>query len=592
MPVFKCKMCGGSLEVSEGMTVCECEYCGTKQTLPRDHSDAVTNNFNRANNLRMKSEFDRALELYEKIINLDPDEPEAYWGAVLCKYGIEYVEDPATLQKVPTCHRTQLESVLADVDYLSAIEHADPDQKRVLEAEAARIDALQKNILDIVGKEKPFDVFICYKETDEQGSRTQDSVIANDIYYQLTQEGFKVFYAAITLEDKLGQEYEPYIFAALQSSKVMLVIGTKPEYFNAVWVRNEWSRYLKMVKADRSKLLIPCYKDMDAYELPEEFSHLQAQNMGKIGFITDVIRGIKKVLRGGEAEKAPVAAAPAAAPAGADIKPLLKRASIFLDSGDFDSAKEYCNRALDIDPENSQAYYYMLLAEFKCRNKEEMSNLSIENGMKNNKVYINTYRFANDGIKSFLDNADKQSIYNYFMNKEKSAKTETEFAECVKGFEKIKGYKDADEKANAANKKMYIAAYELAESYFRKKSDMNAIKNAKEIYSRLGDYEDSKNKVKLCEMVAYSYLVDNYRKRKADINKSTLPDIISSGLLVIFGMVIVIIWRSFSFGVRERTVIVGMIGIMIMGVFGYLCIKFVYKRYHKIKKLKEKYNMN
>ena len=45
--------------------------------------------------------------------------------------------------------------------------------------------------------------FICYKETDKDGRRTQDSVLANDLYHQLTQEGFKVFFARITLEDKL-----------------------------------------------------------------------------------------------------------------------------------------------------------------------------------------------------------------------------------------------------------------------------------------------------------------------------------------------------------------------------------------------------
>ena len=80
-----------------------------------------------------------------------------------------------------------------------AIENADAGQKEFLEKEAIEIDKLQKNILEIVHKEKPFDVFICYKETDENGKRTLDSVIANDIYHQLTQEGFKVFYAAITL---------------------------------------------------------------------------------------------------------------------------------------------------------------------------------------------------------------------------------------------------------------------------------------------------------------------------------------------------------------------------------------------------------
>ena len=76
----------------------------------------------------------------------------------------------------------------------------------------------------------------------------------------------------------------------------MLVVGTKPEYFNAVWVKNEWSRYLKLLKTDRSRLIIPCYRDMDAYDLPDEFAHLQSQDMSKIGFVNDVVRGIKKVI--------------------------------------------------------------------------------------------------------------------------------------------------------------------------------------------------------------------------------------------------------------------------------------------------------
>ncbi len=295
MAIFKCKMCGGSLEISEGISVATCEYCGTKQTVPKSRGEIVTNLFNRANNLRLKCEFDKAEQVYEKILDIDNTDSEAHWGIVLCKYGIEYVEDPKTYSRIPTCHRTLYEAVLTDVDYLAATQNADAEQKELYKAEAELIDDLQKNILSIVNNEEPFDVFICYKETDEDGKRTVDSTIANDIYYQLTQEGFKVFYAPITLENKLGHEYEPYIFAALNSAKVMLVVGTKPEYFDSVWVRNEWSRFIKLTKTDRSKMIIPCYRNMDAYELPEEFAHLQAQDMGKIGFITDVIRGLKKV---------------------------------------------------------------------------------------------------------------------------------------------------------------------------------------------------------------------------------------------------------------------------------------------------------
>ncbi len=406
MAIFKCKMCGGSLEVTEGMTVCECEYCGTKQTIPKSHDDVLTNNFNRANNLRMKNEFDKAQELYEKIVSANPTEAEAYWGIVLCKYGIEYVEDPTTLKKIPTCHRTQYESVVSDVDYHSAIENADARQKELFEKEAAEIDKLQKNILEIVHKEKPFDVFICYKETDENGKRTSDSVIANDIYYQLTQEGFKVFYAAITLEDKLGQEYEPYIFAALNSAKVMLVIGSNPEYFNAVWVKNEWSRYLKLMKSDRSKLLIPCYKDMDAYDLPEEFAHLQAQDMSKIGFINDVIRGMKKVL----VKDTPVKTNNEVIKSNQNSSTgsLLKRASIFLENRRWEEATEYANKVLDIAPESGDAYAIALMAEYHVNDINKLCSFNcLKSDFSESFYYINAVKFG----RTDLIECHNESVY-------------------------------------------------------------------------------------------------------------------------------------------------------------------------------------
>ena len=332
MAVFKCKMCGGNIEFNPGESIGTCDSCGSVQTLPKGNDDIITNLFNRANNLRIKAEFDKAAEIYEKIVDEDNTNAEAHWGLVLCKYGIEYVEDPATHKRIPTCHRAQYESIMTDADYVAALENSDTTQQGVYTQHALEISSIQKGILAIVKDEKPFDVFICYKESDENGKRTVDSALANDIYYQLTQEGLKVFYAAITLEDKLGQEYEPYIFAALNSSKVMLVVGTKPEYFEAVWVKNEWSRFLKIMKNDRSKLLIPCYRDMDAYDLPEEFAHLQAQDMSKIGFINDVVRGVKKVIEGSQPKTQTVKETVVVNNAGSssNSSPLLKRAIMFL----------------------------------------------------------------------------------------------------------------------------------------------------------------------------------------------------------------------------------------------------------------------
>ena len=140
MAVFKCKMCGGDLEIVNGESVCECEYCGTKQTIPTTDSEKLTNLYNRANRLRFNNEFDKAAGIFENITAEYPEEAEAYWGLCLCKYGIEYVDDPATAKKIPTCHRTSLESIFDDSNFELAQEYADSVAQRLYREEAKEID--------------------------------------------------------------------------------------------------------------------------------------------------------------------------------------------------------------------------------------------------------------------------------------------------------------------------------------------------------------------------------------------------------------------------------------------------------------------
>ena len=294
--IIKCKMCGGDLTLTEGSTIAECEYCGTVQTVPTMDDDKKFVQFERAERLRKNCEFDKAAGVYESIVADFRQEAEAYWGLVLCKYGIEYVDDPATGKKVPTCHRSSFESIMEDPNFEQALENADAVARKVYREEAKQIEEIRKGIIEVSNKEDPYDIFICYKETAEDGQRTLDSVLAQDVYDALTDKGYRVFFSRITLEDKLGQEYEPYIFAALNSAKVMLAFGTDYEYFNAVWVKNEWSRYLKLMEKDKSKHLIPCFKGIDAYDMPKEFNKLQAQDLGKVGAIQDLLRGIDKLI--------------------------------------------------------------------------------------------------------------------------------------------------------------------------------------------------------------------------------------------------------------------------------------------------------
>ena len=508
MSIFKCKMCGGELHINPGESVAVCEYCGTTQTLPKLDDDRRANLYDRANHFRRNNDFDKAAGIYEQILNEDKTDAEAYWSLVLCRYGIEYVEDPATHKRVPTVNRAQYTSIFDDEDYKAAIQYADAAQRVVYEAEAKAINEIQKGILEISQKEEPFDVFICYKETDANGRRTPDSVLATDLYHQLTQEGFKVFFSRITLEDKLGTAYEPYIFAALNSAKVMVVLGTKPEYFNAVWVKNEWSRYLALIRGGAKKVLIPAYRDMDPYDLPEEFSHLQAQDMSKLGFMQDLIRGIKKLT---EVDKPAAKETVVVQESAANTAPLLKRAFIFLEDGDWDSADEYCEKVLDIDPENAQAYLGKLMADLRVRKVDDLANCEQPFDDKDN--YRKVMRFGDETLRDTLEdyithindrdeNARLTGIYNDAANAMSRADSEDAYRSAADKFKSIPDFKDADALAESCLDKAEICRkdgiYSSAKSKIAEDSTASC-EEALQMFQSIFGWKDADEQICACQ---------------------------------------------------------------------------------------------
>ncbi|MCR4792191.1 MAG: toll/interleukin-1 receptor domain-containing protein [Lachnospiraceae bacterium] len=509
MTVFRCKMCGANLTVTPGMEICECESCGTNQTLPKFTDERRVTMYERANHFRRNSEFDKAMNMYEQILNEDRTDAEAYWSIVLCRYGIEYVEDPSTRKRVPTINRSQHTSIFADEDYKEALKCATLSQKSIFESEAKTIDDIQKGILEISRKEEPFDVFICYKESDSEGARTKDSVIANDIYHQLTREGFKVFFAAITLEDKLGQAYEPYIFAALNSAKVMIVLGTRPEYFNAPWVKNEWSRYLKIIKSDPKKILIPAYRDMDAYDLPEEFSFLQAQDMAKIGFMNDLIHGIKKVVNADKDNKPSVSVnVPETViynkiNEGTGVEQALKRATFLLEDGDWNSASTYFEKALDLQPECAEAYVGKLMLEYGIRRREDLSKQT--KPFTHNEHFVRALKFADGNLKKELEKYDNDVILGIVASLEEDfekAVTEKDFETLIERAQIISYHDGIDEfvercengKLISHKEMIYSSAIKIKETAKYYEDYLKLIS----MFGQITDYKDSTDKIAEC----------------------------------------------------------------------------------------------
>ena len=577
MTMFKCKMCGGTIEFENGATVGTCDSCGTKQTLPKLEDERRINLYDRANHFRRNNEFDKAMSIYEQILTEDTTDSEAYWSLVLCRYGIEYVEDPATHKRVPTVNRAQFTSIFDDDNYKSAIRYADSYQRAIYKEEANTINEIQKGILAISQQEEPFDVFICYKETDANGRRTQDSVLANDLYHQLVQEGFKVFFSRITLEDKLGTAYEPYIFAALNSAKVMVVLGTKPEYFNAVWVKNEWSRFLALVKVSGGKkILIPAYKDMDPYDLPDEFSHLQAQDMSKLGFMHDLIRGIKKIT-GSDTEKHIVKQSIVKESAGtgnnANIDPLLKRAFISIEDGEWAKADDFCEQVLNVDPENERAYYGKMLAGLRCHNKQDL--LKRGEVFDSDPNYRKIQRFGSEELKSELseciekikdtiENERLPKSYKAAADKMNSAKNENDFLNAAAMFDSLNGFQDSKELAEKcrynSTQCIYEKKYQAASLLFNKnKIPYQDCFRTIELLKDIKGYKDSSTVIEKC---------------KSNIEKTfKLIFIIPLTMSIFFGSILALLCN---------VIIMGLIIVIIALVFATLVYKLAKKRLDKL----------
>lgn len=297
-----CNICGANYEYRNGRW--KCPACGAFKAEELSNEE-VTLFYNAAQKLRL-CDFDEAEKAYTDIIEKFPKNPNGYWERLLSRYGIKYEED-FDGRKIPTCYAASIESVLNDKDYIKALALADADTKAYFEQQAQYIERVRKEWIERARKEKPYDIFICYKDSDRANGieRTQDSIAAQDLYIHLTEQGYRVFFSRESLRDKVGEKYEPYIFNALSTAKVMLVYGTSSEYITSTWLKNEWTRYEKRLQAGEKKpnsLIVAC-DGFSPDELPKTLSSMQCFDATRRSFYTDLDAVLKRIIKAEEKPK-------------------------------------------------------------------------------------------------------------------------------------------------------------------------------------------------------------------------------------------------------------------------------------------------
>lgn len=88
--------------------------------------------------------------------------------------------------------------------------------------------------------------------------------------------------------------------------------------------------------------------------------------------------------------------------------PLLKRAFMFLEDGNWESADEYCEKALDQNPEDAYAYLGKLMAELKVGRKETLADC--EQPFSDSSNYQKVLRFGSKALIQEVEEYHKSAI--------------------------------------------------------------------------------------------------------------------------------------------------------------------------------------
>ncbi len=141
-----------------------------------------------------------------------------------------------------------------------------------------------------------YDIFISYKNSDENSQLTEDYSIASKLYDFLTEAGYKVFFSKKSLQEIGSPQFKQEIDNALDEIKVMIVVLTKAEYATSKWVQYEWDSYYNdyLSGVRKENYLYTYTKGVKTGALPRTLRNIQNFNVDDGP--SDVLMYIKNIM--------------------------------------------------------------------------------------------------------------------------------------------------------------------------------------------------------------------------------------------------------------------------------------------------------
>ncbi len=289
MPQLPCSICFNPITIRENAALLTCPHCGRRQGQPKLRRSGKIRLLDYAAHYREKHAFKQAISAYQKALSYEQEDAEVYWLMMLCQYGVLFEQEGD--EYVMRMYNCPEKSVYMSSYYKTAVRLAS-DQQRALYWDAAKqIDTLYRTIQDASEHQEKYDVIVSCRSWEQAGGNTQDMMLASQLVSVLESEGVKVYSPAVHTEVTALHERQPEILAALHSARVMLIVGTKPGSFTAPSVRINALRFLKLMK-DTKKRMIPVFRDMTRYDLPEEFAHLEVMDLSETGTVSRLVQAV------------------------------------------------------------------------------------------------------------------------------------------------------------------------------------------------------------------------------------------------------------------------------------------------------------
>lgn len=142
-----------------------------------------------------------------------------------------------------------------------------------------------------------FQVFLSFKNSNDDGSPTIDSKMGEELYTALVKDGISVFFSNKTLPLLGMAQYKAAIDEALDEVEILVAIGTSKENLNSNWVRYEWDSFFNDILSEKKKGQVFSYiDDISPSELPRTLRQLQCFEKSKVQ-IDEIVRYIKNALR-------------------------------------------------------------------------------------------------------------------------------------------------------------------------------------------------------------------------------------------------------------------------------------------------------